>query len=117
MSLDGLSILIPTHNYSVTTLVESLVNQSSKIDSKIEIIVYEDGSSLFLSENASVENTANVTYIHGDENIGRAAARQFLAEKADFQWLLFVCSLFFCQAYQIFYQVFRICLKPVQPIV
>ncbi|MFC7357641.1 glycosyltransferase family 2 protein [Jejudonia soesokkakensis] len=90
MSLEGYSILIPTHNYNVTTLVQTLVSQTSKIDTKIEIIVYEDGSSLFLSENASVENTANVTYIHKTKNIGRAGARQFLAEKAVFQWLLFL---------------------------
>jgi glycosyltransferase involved in cell wall biosynthesis len=90
MSLEGISILIPVYNYDVTSLVKGLVLQCSKIDVPTQIIVYEDGSSLFLSENYSVENTPNVAYFQASENIGRSAARQFLAEKATFQWVLFL---------------------------
>lgn len=90
MSLNGLSILIPVHNYNVTTLVQCLASQSLKIDIETQIIIYEDGSSLCVSENASVKKIPNVLYINNAKNIGRAAARQFLAEKANFKWLLFL---------------------------
>lgn len=85
-----LSILIPTYNYDITQLVEELNRQATEILIDFEIIVIEDGSTLFLETNKSVSTYKNCTYIVLSENIGRAAIRNRLADMAKFDSLIFM---------------------------
>ena len=39
-----LSVLIPTHNYDISSLVNQLDDQISKIGINYEIIIYDNGS-------------------------------------------------------------------------
>ena len=49
-----LSILIPTYNQDITSLVTELQHQVSEQFVDFEIIVMEDGSTLFVEENSIV---------------------------------------------------------------
>lgn len=82
-----LSLLIPTYNYNVKELVESVHRQLiiSAID--FEIIIFEDGSTSHINSEISLTNT---TCIVNTENVGRLKARTFLAEYAKYDWLLFL---------------------------
>src|SRR5690606_7238241 len=85
-----LSILIPTYNYDVTNLVSQLYNQCIEVPNlSFEIIVYEDGST-----NTDIiqlnKKIANIRYLYNEDNIGRTAARNFLAKSALFDTLLFL---------------------------
>lgn len=93
-----LSILIPTYNYSVFSLVKEIESQciSCKID--YEILVIDDCSTLFLNENQIINSFNNCSYIQLNENIGRSKIRNLLSKKANFDWLLFLDSdTFPCQ--------------------
>lgn len=85
-----LSILIPTYNYSIVALTKRLSDEAKTLEFTIEIIVFDDGSTHFLDENRSVVEIAFVTYIFHEKNVGRTAARHFLAEKAQYNELLFL---------------------------
>jgi len=82
-----LSILIPTYNYNVDELVKNIVLQLESSKVIFEIIVFEDGSNKNLNTNLRQTNTSVLT---SEINIGRVKARQFLAEKANYNWLLFL---------------------------
>ena len=100
-----LSILIPTYNYNITRLVAELHQQA--IDSYVdfEIIVMEDGSTLYVEENKVVADFEFCRHIVLENNIGRSAVRNKLAEEANFEHLLFmdcdaeVCSDHFVEKY------------------
>ncbi len=85
-----LSILIPVYNQPVSQLVTSLVTQCKLLGIEHEIIVLEDGSDLYLIENASIALLEGVHYKALSENAGRAAIRNHLADVAQFQLLLFL---------------------------
>jgi len=85
-----LSILIPTYNYNVTSLVAELHSQAEKCSAKIEIIVMEDGSKLHLEENQHITKLPLCKYVVLSENIGRSAIRNRLASEAKFEHLLFL---------------------------
>lgn len=85
-----LSILIPTYNYDITSLVETLHKQAMGTFVDFEILVIEDGSTLFLEENMSVDNLVFCKYEVLNENIGRSAIRNLLADKAKYNHLLFL---------------------------
>tara|TARA_R110002072_G_scaffold182067_8_gene338298 strand:- start:11618 stop:12508 length:891 start_codon:yes stop_codon:yes gene_type:complete len=87
-----LSILIPTYNYNITGLVEILSKQLENTPYKFEILVLDDCSSIseIAEANKSVEKFANCFYFQSTENKGRTATRQALAEKSQFDWLLFM---------------------------
>jgi glycosyltransferase involved in cell wall biosynthesis len=57
-----------------------------------EIIVADDGSTdeESVNSNRSIENLENVKYIIRKENVGRACIRNFLAQQAQYKWLLFL---------------------------
>ncbi|SRR5690606_33543962 len=85
-----LSILIPTYNYDITKLITELHQQCRDIPHlKYEIIVYEDGTT-----NRAIldlhKNLTGIKYYYYTKNIGRTAARNFLAHKAVFNTLLFL---------------------------
>ena len=90
-----LSILIPTFNDVCKDTVEVLQRQAEKIDGlSYEIIVADDGST---DDKAKLKNQAinllpHCRYIVREENVGRAAIRNFLASEAAYDWLLFLDS-------------------------
>ncbi len=85
-----LSILIPTYNYNITRLVADLHQQA--IDSYVdfEIIVMEDGSKLYVEENKIVADFEFCRHIVLENNIGRSAVRNKLADEANYGHLLFM---------------------------
>lgn len=87
-----LSILIPTYNYNITGLVESLSKQLKNGLFPFEILVFDDCSSNMeiTKANKSIEKLANCYYLQNTENKGRTATRKALAEKAQYNWLLFM---------------------------
>lgn len=84
-----LSILIPTYNYSVSSLVNSLNEQANLLNIDYEIIILEDGSTYFRNKTI---NSPNTKIIILNKNKGRVYARQRLAEEAKYDWLLFLDS-------------------------
>lgn len=85
-----LSILIPVYNVDISKLLENLHSQISDLKYKIEIIVYDDHSKCFVQKNKSIASKYNLTYKYLDKNIGRSEIRNRLAEKANYQYLLFL---------------------------
>ena len=88
-----LSILIPIYNCDCRQLVKSLVQQAQSItDLNYEIIIANDASPLDEVEIWCSELTSlpHVQVYHLTENQGRAAIRNLLAQKARYDWLLFM---------------------------
>lgn len=88
-----LSILIPVYNGDCRQQVSELARQAQAVEGlDYEIIVADDGS----TDAASVERCREVEqlphcrFIARQENVGRAAIRNFLAREAKSQWLLFM---------------------------
>ncbi len=85
-----ISILIPTYNYNVLSLVEELHRQGVNLDVDFEILVMDDGSPSPSEENKKINSLSNASYIIQTTNLGRTAIRTKLAEQAQFNWLLFL---------------------------
>ncbi|MDP4239840.1 MAG: glycosyltransferase family 2 protein [Bacteroidota bacterium] len=103
-----ISILIPTYNYSITRLVTDLYQQALDTYVDFEIIVMEDGSTLFVEENNSVNDFEFCRHIVLKDNSGRSSVRNKLADEAKYDHLLFldcdaeVCSSNFVAKYVAF---------------
>lgn len=90
-----ISILIPTYNQTCLGLVKSLQAQAVSLPSlDYEILVADDGSTDVSSIEANKEINALPLchYIVRRHNVGRAAIRNFLAQQAQYDWLLFIDS-------------------------
>ena len=85
-----LSILIPTYNYNIIKLVTNLHLQAVESFADVEIVVMEDGSTLFLGENQKITDFKLCKYIVLNKNIGRSAIRNKLADVARYDHLLFI---------------------------
>ncbi|MHB9140588.1 MAG: glycosyltransferase family 2 protein [Paludibacter sp.] len=85
-----LSILIPTYNYNITRLVADLHQQAMDSYVDFEIIVMEDGSKLYVEENKIVADFEFCRHIVLENNIGRSAVRNKLADEANYGHLLFM---------------------------
>ena len=85
-----LSILIPTYNYNITPLVSDLHKQCSALQVDFEICVLDDASTQYIKENKSIEQFSYTIHTVLEKNIGRTAARQQLANQANYDWLLFL---------------------------
>ncbi len=87
-----LSILIPTYNDACYNIVEELHRQACEADIDYEIIVADDGSTdeNTIQTNARINNIPQCSYITRNENRGRAAIRNFLANTARYDRLLFM---------------------------
>lgn len=86
-----LSILIPVYNYSINSLLTSLNKAVESLDCTYEILCLEDGSKSYLDDNkVACISTKNTAHIISDENIGSVASRKLLAQKAKYDWLLFL---------------------------
>ncbi|MBQ3629029.1 MAG: glycosyltransferase family 2 protein [Bacteroidaceae bacterium] len=88
----SLSILIPAYNYDCTQLVRALYEQAINLTIDFEIIVADDASTNAATErqNAEIGKMPHCQYIRLKENHGRAAIRNFLAEKAKYDNLMFM---------------------------
>ncbi len=88
-----LSVLIPTYNYDVSSLIKSLHQQLQEAAIEFEIICFDDGSKSDRSKkNQALNKLENTTYQELEENIGLAGNRNALAHHAKYPWLLFLDS-------------------------
>ncbi len=87
-----ISILIPTYNYNIFSLVENLHKQCESAAIAYEILVLDDASTdkKIIEENSKINLLAHCSFQILEENIGRSKIRNLLAEKASFDWLLFL---------------------------
>ena len=88
-----LSILIPTRNDVCLQQVSALQQMASGIDGlRYEIIVSDDASTDVetLRQNAEIDQIDHCKLLRRTENTGRAANRNFLAQNANCDWLLFL---------------------------
>ncbi|ARV10400.1 hypothetical protein BTO05_12395 [Winogradskyella sp. PC-19] len=86
-----LSILIPTYNYKITDLVSTLHRQATSLGVEFEILCRDDASSKYFQENEiGIKDLKDTHYFASEINIGRTASRQFLCQKAKYNWLLFL---------------------------
>jgi len=89
-----ISVLIPVYNYKIQPLVENLLVQFESVNCTWEIFLADDKSDKqFWNENLNfIEslNLQNVKLFQQDVNVGNAANRNFLIEKATNEWLLFL---------------------------
>jgi len=86
-----LSILIPTYNYNVFPLASMLCEQAVAANISFEIICLDDGSSTETNtENETINTLQNASFEALQQNIGRSAIRNLLANKATKKWLLFL---------------------------
>ena len=86
-----LSILIPTYNYNIVSLVTELHKQCVECNIKFEILVYDDGSNKYANESKQIAAFLSETrIIFSDKNLGRIHARQKLSDNAQYDWLLFL---------------------------
>ena len=86
-----ISILIPCYNFNAYPLVLSLEKQALLNDVSFEIICCDDGSfSLKNEENQKINLLTNSKFIELKKNIGRVQNRIFLAEKAQYEWIIFL---------------------------
>jgi len=95
--INELSILIPVYNGVCTELVKSLRKQAERYAEtcgsfRYEIIAADDGSTDkgLIEQNGVINGLEKCSYIVRGENCGRAAIRNFLAQKAKYGWLLFI---------------------------
>ena len=87
-----ISILIPTYNYNVFPLAENLQKQCEIAAVAYEIIVLDDASTdkKSFEKNSKINSLKQCSFQILDENIGRSKIRNQLAEKANYNWLLFL---------------------------
>ena len=86
-----ISILIPCYNFNAYPLALKLEKQALLLDVNFEIICSDDGSfSLKNEQNQKINLLTNSKFIELKKNIGRIQNRIFLAEKAQYDWLIFL---------------------------
>lgn len=85
-----LSILIPTYNYNIVALVSEIHQQISTTNTPFEIICLDDASTLFVAENQTITQFSNTNYEILSNNVGRSKIRNLLAQKAKYDWLLYL---------------------------
>jgi len=85
-----LSICIPTYNYNIVKLVSDLSRQCIESAVDFEIIVLEDGSPKFVTENSAIENIFGAKHIVSAENFGRSTTRNKLADIASGEKIIFI---------------------------
>lgn len=92
MSNKAISILIPIYNSVCVNQVKELSAQAQKLNVDYEIIVADDDSpnKEAVRGNEVINDIPNCQYIVKTTNTGSAATRNFLAEKSQYPWLLFI---------------------------
>ena len=90
-----LSILIPVYNYNAYPLVSELHKQCLKCEIAFEIFCQDDASNQIESENQKINSLENCIFSINNSNLGRGKNINFLAEKAQCEWLLILdCDTF-----------------------
>lgn len=85
----GLSILLPIYNFDCRPLVNDLYEQCKAANFLFEIIALDDASSpKFRLLNESLNSKVKYEYL--EQNVGRSRIRNLLAERAQFDYLLFM---------------------------
>jgi glycosyltransferase involved in cell wall biosynthesis len=84
-----LSILIPTFNDDLTSLVQNLCREIQSLDAPVEVIIGDDHSDQ-QNNYESLKKLGPVSLLRNEQNIGRTATRQHLAQNAKFNTLLFL---------------------------
>ena len=85
------SVCIPIFNFDARQLVKGLHMQLVKLKIEGEILVTDDCSdSHFKKLTSEVQNLEFVRYEELEKNIGRSAIRNSLAEKAQYEYLIFL---------------------------
>jgi glycosyltransferase involved in cell wall biosynthesis len=94
MAIKALSILIPTYNDLCVNLVDAFRQQAEAADYAYEILVADDGSTDadVIARNSGINQWEHCQYLRQPKNIGRAAIRNYLAQTAQYDWLLFIDS-------------------------
>lgn len=95
---DNISILIPTHNDPCAGLVADLKAQADALAAqshgafRYEIVVADDCSTdqTVVERNSVIDAMDNCRLIRRSENVGRARIRNFLAEQARYDYVLFI---------------------------
>lgn len=88
-----LSILIPTYNYDAYPLAKEASTQAIAAKIDFELICIDDGShSPENLKNEQINALKNSIFFAHDKNLGRSGIRNFLAEKATYENLLFLDS-------------------------
>lgn len=87
-----LSILIPTYNHDVFPLVSELKHQADELAIKYEILVQDDNSQKFKSENEKINSLSNCHYDITTQNIGRGKNINLLCSKANEDYVLIMES-------------------------
>lgn len=90
-----LSILIPTYNRDCTNLVHTLKMQADAIPGlHYEVLVADDAStqSEVKAANRNIRQWDGCQLVELESNIGRARIRNFLAQQAQYPYLLFLDS-------------------------
>lgn len=86
-----LSVLIPVYNFDITPLVRSLHQQLSSEVKSFEIILLDDGSQPSFKEvNRTVRDLPHVVYEELPKNVGRSRIRNLMAQRAQFDHLLYL---------------------------
>jgi glycosyltransferase involved in cell wall biosynthesis len=86
-----LSILIPCYNYNCFTLVKELHNQADLLKITFEIICVDDASNSNLNtKNEAINKLQHASFSELKENLGRSAMRNYLAQRAQYEYLLFL---------------------------
>jgi len=88
----GLSILLPIYNFDCRPLVNDLYGQCQAANFPFEIVALDDASSSqFRLLNQSLKSkAAEVKYEYLEQNVGRSRIRNLLAQRAKFDYLLFM---------------------------
>lgn len=85
-----LSILIPTYNYTIYSLVSTIHKQIEQTGIDYEIICLDDASNLIFLENERINDLPHCSYKKLETNIGRSKIRNLLAKKSKYDWLLYL---------------------------
>ncbi len=85
-----LSILIPIYNYNGIKLVTDLHAQAQAMGIVFEIIVADDHSPNSPNANEAINHLVFAKYVYLPQNLGRSGARNWLAQNAQYAYLLFI---------------------------
>lgn len=85
------SILIPIYNHNAFPLVEELHKQCLESKITFEILCQDDASQSVLNTfNEEINQLPNCSFISLKKNVAHRQNRNLLAEKAKYEWLLFI---------------------------
>jgi len=86
-----LSVCIPVKDFNVRPLVDALLKEIHERNLNVEILIVEDGSGETGKQlNASLSKIEEVSLFSFEKNKGRSAARNFMAQQAKGEYLLFI---------------------------